>query len=97
MPLGLFWALSIAIAAVSSVLLLGLLFVYVRNHRQLRSPFTFGLVFFAALLLLQNLGLIYFYYLMNEWGEGPSMAVQMFALGTAELIGFAALFYVTWR
>ena len=52
----LFWALSIAIAAVSSVLLLGLLSVYVRNHRALRSPFTLGLIFFAVLFLVQNLG-----------------------------------------
>ncbi|MFA5895504.1 MAG: hypothetical protein WC985_01185 [Thermoplasmata archaeon] len=95
--MGLFWALSIAIAAVSSVLLLGLLSVYVRNHRELRSPFTLGLIFFAVLFLVQNLGSIYFYYLMNEWGEGPGMGIPMFALGAAELVGVAALFYVTWR
>ncbi len=71
--------------------------MYVRNHRQLHSPFTLGLLIFAALLLLENLGSIYFYYLMNEWGEGPSMAVPMFALNSVELISFVALFYVTWR
>lgn len=81
----------------SSVLLLGLLLIYVGNHRQLRSPFTLGLVFFAVLLLVQNLGAMYFYYAMNEAGQGASVAVPMFVLNTAELIGFAALFYVTWR
>ncbi len=85
------------VASVSSVLLLALLFVYLRNHRQLRSPFTLGLILFAVLFLVQNLGSVYFYYLMNEWHEGPGMAIPMFALDAAELIGFAALFYVTWR
>jgi len=79
------------------VLLVGLLLVYVRNHRQIRSPFTLGLVLFAVLFLVQNLGLIYFYYLLNEWGLGPGMAIPMFVLDAAELVGFAALFYVTWR
>ncbi len=89
--------MSIAVAAASAVLLVALLFVYIRNHRQLRSPFTLGLVLFAALFLVQNVGSVYFYYLMNEWRQGPGIAIPMFVLDAAELIGFAALFYVTWR
>lgn len=67
------------------------------NHRQVHSPFTLGLMFFAGLLLAENVGFSYFYYVMNEWGEGPGMALPMLALNLVELVGFAALFYVTWR
>lgn len=76
---------------------MGLLYVYVVNHRQLRSAFSLGLVFFASLLLAENVGFGYFYYLMGEWGEGPGMALPMLALNLVELVGFTALFYVTWR
>ncbi|HEY7589146.1 MAG TPA: hypothetical protein VIB49_10440 [Thermoplasmata archaeon] len=92
-----FWLSCIGVAAVSAGLLVALLYVYVSNHRHLRSPFSLGLVFFAALLLVQNLGSIYFYLLMADAGEGPSVAIPMFGLDLVELVGFAILFFVTWR
>ncbi len=85
------------VAAVSSGLLVALLSVYVRNHRQLRAPFTFGLVFFALLLLIQNLGSIYFDFMMSSSGAGSGIAIPMLILDLVELIGFAVLFVVTWR
>ncbi len=85
------------VAAVSAAVLAALLYVYFHNHREFRSPFTLGLVFFAAVLLVQNLGSIYFDYLMAAMGEGSRVAIPMLALDSAELVGFAALFYVTWR
>lgn len=88
---------SMAVAAASSAFLVALLYVYLRNHRQLRAPFTFGLVFFALLLLAQNLGSIWFDYMMSEWGEGAGIAIPMLVLDLVELVGFAALFVVTWR
>ena len=97
MALGVYWALNMAVAAVSAAFLAGLLFVYLRNHRQFRSPFTLGLVFFAALLLVQNLGFVYFDFVMANAGEGSRVAIPMLALDSAELVGFAALFFVTWR
>lgn len=92
-----FWSLGIGVAAASAVFLSALLYVYVRNHRHLRSAFTLGLVFFAALLLFQSIGSIYFDWMMAQAGEGPNVALPMLALDTAELIGFATLFFVTWR
>ncbi len=86
-----------AAAAASSAFLIVLLFVYLRNHRQIRAPFTFGLVFFALLLLIQNLGSIYFDYMMSEAGIGSGIAIPMLSLDLVELVGFAALFAVTWR
>ena len=85
-----------AVAAGSAAFLVGLLYVYLRNHQQLQSPFTLGLVFFAALLLVQNLGSIYFYYMMATAGESSRLALPMLVLDSVELVGFAALFFVTW-
>lgn len=85
------------VAAASAAFLSALLYVYFRNHSQLRSPFTLGLVFFAALLLMQNLGSIYLDFMMSNAGEGSRLAIPMLVLDSAELVGFAALFFVTWR
>jgi hypothetical protein len=89
--------LSMGAAAISSAFLVALLAVYVKNHRQLRAPFTFGLVFFASLLLIQNLGSIYFDYMMSQAGIGSGIAIPMAILEFVELVGFAALFVVTWH
>ena len=86
-----------AVAAFSAAFLAALLLVYFRNHKEFRSPFTLGLVFFAAVLLVQNLGSVYFDYLMADMGESSRVAIPMLALDSAELVGFAALFFVTWR
>ncbi len=85
------------VAAASAVFLSALLYVYTRNHRHLQSVFTLGLVFFAAVLLLQSLGSIYLDWMMSMAGEGAGVALPMLALDCAELVGFAALFFVTWR
>ncbi len=89
--------LNMVVAAINAAVLVALLFVYAHNHKEIRSPFTLGLVFFAALLLVQNLGSIYFDYTMGLLGEGSRVAIPMLALDSAELVGFAALFFVTWR
>ncbi len=89
--------MGIGVSAASAVFLAALLFVYVRNHRHLQSAFTLGLVFFAAVLLVQSLGSIYFDWMMAQAGQGPDVALPMLGLAVAELVGFAALFFVTWR
>ncbi len=89
--------LSMAVAAVSSAFLVALLFVYLHNHQHLRTPFTLGLVFFAFLLLVQNLGSIYFDFMMSNSGAGSGIAIPMLVLDVVELVGFVALFIVTWR
>ncbi len=97
LAVGLFWALGMGVAAASAVFLSALLYVYLKNHRDLRSAFTLGLVFFAAVLLVQSIGSMYLDWMMAQQGEGAGVAVPMLALDTAELVGFAVLFFVTWR
>ena len=97
MALGTFWTIDVVLATASVAVLLGLMYIYGTNFRSMRSPLSFGLVVFAALFLIQNLAAMYFYVAMNDAGEGASVAIPMLILNAAELVGFATLFYVSWR
>jgi hypothetical protein len=97
MPFGLLWQLNVAVAAASLGLLVGLAYVYGRNLKDLRSPFSIGLFAFASLFLAQSILAILVYVSMADQNEGSNVAVPMLALNVAGLAGFAALFLVTWR
>ena len=47
--------LSIAVGIANICLLIALIYIYMKNYRQLKSKFTMGLLVFASLLLLQNI------------------------------------------
>ena len=44
------WLTTTIIAAINIALILGLLYVYVKNMIKIKSGFTFGLVLFATLV-----------------------------------------------
>ena len=97
MALGTFWIIDLVLAGASIAVLIGLLYIYVGNYRGLRSPLSAGLIVFAALFLVENLAAMYFYVAMSSWTGSSSYAVPMLVLNAAELVGFATLFYVSWR
>ncbi|MCI4371558.1 MAG: hypothetical protein L3J78_02815 [Thermoplasmata archaeon] len=97
MALGMLWMVDVVLALASVGVLVGLLYIYVGNYLVVRSPFSLGLIVFAALFLAENLAAMYFYVAMAGGGEGPSVAMPMLTLNAAELVGFATLFYVSWR
>src|SRR2546422_11370596 len=97
LPIGTSWLIALGLTLVSIALLLGLLYIYVGNYRSLRSPFSVGLIVFAALCLLKNLAAMCFYGAMNDSNLGASVAIPMLVLNAAELVGFATLFFVSWR
>lgn len=97
MALGMLWMINVAVAVGAAAVLTGLVVVYARNVRAIRSPFTIGLLLFGLLFLAQNLVAILVYISMNDQGFGPTVAVPMLALNVAGLAGVGALFYVTWR
>ncbi|MBI4417118.1 MAG: hypothetical protein HY557_09055 [Euryarchaeota archaeon] len=84
-------------SAVSILVLSGLLLVYARNFRAIRSTFSIGLVFFAVLFLVQNIAAIALYMSMAAAGYGPSVSMPMLALNVAQLIGFSVLFWISWQ
>jgi hypothetical protein len=51
--------INVGLAGLNCVLALVLGGVYWRNHREMRSPFTLGLLLFAVFLLVHNALIVY--------------------------------------
>src|SRR2546426_7209 len=73
----------------------------VRHHldvlRENDCVMTLGNEGYGTLFLLENLAAMYFYVAMNDSNIGASVAIPMLVLNAAELVGFATLFFVSWR
>lgn len=65
------WA-NVALAAVAGLLALALGLVYWRNHREIRSPFTLGLLLFAAFLVVHDAVVVYHLLTMMATFTGAS-------------------------
>ncbi|MBS7609977.1 hypothetical protein KEJ36_03145 [Candidatus Bathyarchaeota archaeon] len=86
---------TIGIEIVKAILLLGLFITYLRNHRKIRSKFTFGLLLFAILFFAETLAAIFLYST-----TALCQAIQMSEiirpfLSAIECIGMAILAWIT--
>jgi hypothetical protein len=86
--------LAIGIAAVNSVILLGLVYLYVRIAVRSRAVYSFGLSFFAAMLLLQNLLTAFAYGTMSPL-FGTDALPYLSVIGGTELAGLLMLLRMT--
>ena len=75
-------------------LLLVLLYMYIGSYRKFKSKFTFGLVAFALLLLIQN-ALFTGFLLIHEGFKGPGMGSPIFFLNIIEFFALSVLIGVT--
>ena len=85
-----------ALTGVSTLLLLGLLYVYFKNLKNIRSKFTIGLSLFALLFLIQSLVSLYYFVTMKNY-YAPEVEVHVFILTLLQTIGFAILLKITWE
>jgi len=93
-----FWIANMVVSAISIAVLTGLLIVYARNFRAIKSTFSVGLVLFAVLFLVQNIAAIALFLSMSTNANyGLAVAMPMLALNVAELSGFAVLFWISWQ
>jgi hypothetical protein len=81
---------AIGLAAVNSVILAGLMYVFARVAVRTKASFSVGLVVFGGLLLLQNLLTVYAYVTMAPL-FGPDALPVLSVTGGAELAGLAVL------
>ena len=88
--------LTTIMAAVSSIALAGLLHIYIRNLKKIKSGFTIGLFIFALLFLVQNLVSLYYYLTMMEY-YSPEVEVHVFILTLLQTMGFLVLLKITWE
>ena len=85
-----------ALTAVSTIFLLGLLYVYYKNLKHARSKFTIGLFLFALLFLIQNIVSLYYYITMMRY-YAPEVEDHVFIITLLQTIGFLVLLKITWE
>ena len=88
--------LTMYLTGLNVVLVSGLLYVYTRNLKKFKSMFTFGLLLFASLFLIQELVSFYFYFtMMPLYAQGLENHVFIFTL--LQSVAFLILNYITWK
>lgn len=88
--------ITIALSALNGLLAGLLATIYLRNHRQLRSPFTLGLTLFALFLLAHSAFVIYHQVTMMAQFT-PEAERLLLAECVLELAALGALAYATLR
>ncbi len=85
---------SALVSAANVAVLVGLLTLYGKTYSSSRAQFTLGLIFFASLLLVQNVIGIYSYITMAHFFT-EAILPYLFAINIAELAGLSILLKVT--
>jgi len=86
--------IDIVIGIANIILLLILLYMYLGSYRDFKSKFTFGLLSFVFLLLLQNV-IFTSFLLLNQGFRGPGMGTPIFILNIIEFLALIILVLVT--
>lgn len=87
---------SVALAGLNAALALVVGAVYVKNHRAIRSPFTLGLLLFAAFLAVHN-GMVVYHFLTMMAAPAPSGEAFLLAESVLQAGALAALVGATLR
>jgi hypothetical protein len=86
--------ISAAISLANVAMLIALLTLYVKIYKSSKAVFTFGLMFFASMLMLHNLVAVYAYFAMAPL-YNEALLPYFVAIHGAELTGIAALLKIT--
>lgn len=89
-----FITVDIVVGIANICLLIILIYMYLQSYREFKSKFTFGLLAFALLLLLQNV-LFTGFLLYYQSFRGPGMGLPIFFLSIIEFFAFLILIWVT--
>ena len=85
-----------ALTVISTLALLGLLYIYIKNLKKIKSKFTMGLLIFAVLFLLQNFVSLYFYFTMMEYFV-PQVEIHELVLNSLQTAAFLILLKISWE
>jgi hypothetical protein len=83
-------------AALSAVLLLGLIVTYLRIYKDTRAQFSLGLTIFALVLFAQNILAVYSFITMSNLVPDP-LPAYLLGINITEVLGIAVLFRTTIR
>ncbi|MFB6151612.1 MAG: hypothetical protein ABEJ40_07385 [Haloarculaceae archaeon] len=94
MAMGPWLTVATALAGLNALLLVSLGVVWLRNYRTFRSNLTLGLLAFAAVMLVENLLAVYFFFSMQMLYAGDPGAQQ--AVVVLRALQFVALVFLTY-
>lgn len=90
-----FWTLLGGLIPLLSIGLLSvLLYVWLRNYRQYRTGLTLGFLSFGIALFLENVTVLYMWYMMEMMYATATAMQRVFLLASA--LEFLALAIITW-
>jgi heme A synthase len=86
--------LAVQIVGIGNIILvMGLLYYYIKSYRQIKIGFTLGLILFVSLLMLQNVfGLI-----SPILGNNLSIDTHVLVGSVIEFIALIILLIITWK
>ena len=87
---------SIALTGANIILLAALFIIYLRNYINLKSPFTLGLLFFAGIFLVRDIGLA-IYHMSDLAFYFTQYARDDIMIHGAQLVAFLILLKITWK
>jgi len=88
-----FLSVAAALSVLNVALLLVVGAVWVRNYRTFRTPLTLGLLGFAAVLAVENVVALYFFFSMGMLYTGSAAAQQ--AVLAMRALQFVAIVFLT--
>ena len=88
--------LAAGLSLINALLLLGLIYIYGSSLRQVKAEFTAGLLFFAAILLVQNIIALYSYVAMFMYFAAAAGPLVL-GITAAETVGLAVLLWMSLR
>jgi hypothetical protein len=88
--------LEIGVHAANILFLLGLLYIYAQNYRQVKSKLTLGLVLFVLIFLAHSLMNIYFELTMVMY-DSLSAKQAALVLEAVKAVSFGLLLWISWE
>ena len=86
--------LVLGLIGINIILTIVLILVYYKNHKLIRSKMTLGMLFFAAVFLLENIMSFFFYNSLILQGI-TFLTTFILVIKLLEMIGLLVLLYIT--
>jgi hypothetical protein len=91
-------SIASALSGLNIALLAALLLVWLRNYRRFGTPLTLGLVAFAAVLAVENVVAIGFFFSSGMlYAAAPTAQTTVLVMRALQFVALAFLTYVTLR
>ena len=84
------------LTAISVILLLVLIILYIRNLSKIKSQLLIGLLIFTALFFVQNIFALYYSLTMMDYYV-PEVEFMVFIFSIFQTIAFSVMLWITWK